>query len=70
MYKDIGGYDMKYDDFREMCRKTWSEKINHLCNDFTKNKNGGKYRVFNESKNTYFDYNCQTEAFQFFACSF
>ena len=31
MYKDIGGYDMKYDEFKGMCRKAWSEKFNYLC---------------------------------------
>ena len=38
MYKDIGGYCMKYDEFKEMCRKAWSEKLNYLCIDMTKNK--------------------------------
>ena len=27
----------------------------YLCFDTKKNKNEGKYRVFNESKNTYFE---------------
>ena len=30
MYYDIGAYDMKYDEFKEMVRKTWSEKINYV----------------------------------------
>ena len=38
-----------------MCRKTWSEKFNYLCFDMIK-KNEGKYRILNESKNTYNDY--------------
>ena len=42
MYYDIGAYDMKYDDFEEMCHKAWSEKFNHLCIDTTKNKIEGK----------------------------
>ena len=29
---------MKYDEFKEMCRKAWSEKLNCLCIDMTKNK--------------------------------
>ena len=49
MYYDIGAYDMKYDEFKEMCRVAWSEKFNYSCVDMTKNKNEGKYRVFNES---------------------
>ena len=26
MYYDIGAYDMKYDEFKEMCRKAWDER--------------------------------------------
>ena len=52
MYQDIGGYDMKCNGFKEICRKAWSEKINYLFIEMTKNKNYGKYRIFNESKNT------------------
>ena len=63
MCKDIGGYDMEYDEFREMCRKAWSEKFNYLCIDMTKKKNEGKYRILNENKNKYIDYICKTEAF-------
>ena len=52
MYRDIRGYGMKYDECKKMCRKAWSEQYNYLCIDLTKYKNDGKYRVFNESKNT------------------
>ena len=63
MYYDIGAYDMNYDEFKQMCHKAWDEKYNYLCIDMTKNKNEGKYRIFNESKNTCI---CETEAFQIF----
>ena len=63
MYYDIGAYDMKYDEFKEMCHKAWDEKYNYLCIDMTKNKNNGKYRIFNESKNTYIECICETEPF-------
>ena len=63
MYYDIGAYDMIYNEFKEMCHKAWDEKYNYLCIDITKNKNGGKYRIFNESKPTYIDCICETEAF-------
>ena len=53
MYKDIGGYDMRYDEFKELCRKAWSENYNYSCIDLTKNKNEEIYRIFNKSKNTY-----------------
>ena len=38
MYKDIWCYDMKTPEFKEMCRKAWSEKLNYLCIDLTKYK--------------------------------
>ena len=63
MYYDIGAYDMKYDEFKEMCHKAWDEKYNYLCIDITKNKNEGKYRIFNESKTTYIDCIPETEPF-------
>ena len=63
MYYDIGAYDMNYDEFKQMCHKAWDENFNYLCIDITKNKNDGKYRIFNESKNTYIECICETEAF-------
>ena len=38
MYYDNGAYDMKYDEFKEMCHKAWSERFNYFCIDMTKNK--------------------------------
>ena len=38
MYYDIAAYDMKYDEFKKMCHKAWSERYNYLCIDMTKNK--------------------------------
>ena len=63
MYYDIGAYDMKYDEFNEVCQKARSERFNYLCIDMAKNKNEGKYRIFNGSKNTYIECICETEAF-------
>ena len=63
MYYDIGAYDMNYDEFKLMCHKTWDEKYNYLCIDMTKNKNEGKYRIFNESKITYIDCIPESEPF-------
>ena len=63
MYHDIGAFDMIYDEFKEMCRVAWSEKFNYLCIDMTKNKNEGKYRIFNESKTIYIDCIPETEPF-------
>ena len=63
MYSDIGAYDMKYDEFKEMCHKAWSERFNYLCIDVTKNGDNGKYRIFNESKTTYIDCIPETNPF-------
>ena len=63
MYCDIGAYDLNYDEFKQMCHRAWAEKYNYLCIDVTKNKNDGKYRFSNESKTTYIECVCETEAF-------
>ena len=63
MYHDIGAFDMIYDEFKEMCRLAWSKKFNYLYIDMTKNKNEGKYRVYNESKNTYIECIPESEPF-------
>ena len=64
MYYDIGAYDMKNDEFKEMCHRAWSEKLNYLCIDMTKEKNDGKYRILNESKNKYFECFPEIELFK------
>ena len=64
MYKDIGGYDMKYDKFIEKCRKAWSEKNNNLCIDMVRKENEGKYRILNESKDNYFECIPESEPFE------
>ena len=63
MYYDIGAYDMNYDEFKLMCHKAWDEKYNYLCIDVTKNKNEGRYSIFNESKATYIECIPESEAF-------
>ena len=63
MYYDIGAFDMKYDEFKEMCHKAWDERFNYLCIDMTENKTDGKYRIFNESKTTYIDCIPETNPF-------
>ena len=55
MYYDIGAYDMNYDEFKLMCHEAWDEEYNYLCIDMTKNKNEGRYHIFNESKTIYID---------------
>ena len=63
VYRDSGGYDMKYDKIEEMCRESWNEKFNYLCIDLTKNENEGKYRIFNKTNNIYIECIPETEVF-------
>ena len=46
-----------------MCHKNWSEKFKYLCIQKSETKNDGKYRIFNESKNTHNECIPETEAF-------
>ena len=62
MYTDIGAYDMLYSEYKGMCRKALSKRVNYLFIHKTKSKNDGKYRIFIESKNTYSERKCETEA--------
>ena len=62
MYYDIEAYDMKYDEYEKTSHRAWRERFSYLCIDMTK-KNEGKYRIFSESKNTYFECIYETEPF-------
>ena len=53
---------MKYYEFKEICRKAWSEKFNCLGIDMTK-KNQCEQRIFKENKNTYIDCICEGQTF-------
>ena len=61
MYQDVGAFDMKYDEFKEICRVAWGEKFNNLCIDRTRKE--GKYRIFNASKTAYFECIPESEPF-------
>ena len=50
IYRDVAGYDMKYDEFKELCRKSWEEDYNYLCIDRSKKRDQGKYCICNENK--------------------
>ena len=51
--RDIGGYDMSFGEFKELCRKSSKEDYNYLCIDRSKKKDQGRYWICKESKNTY-----------------
>ena len=57
-------------EFTETCREPWTEQFYYLYIDMTTDRKEGKYRIFNESKNTYFENLCKSEAFYFFKCCF
>ena len=51
IYRDVAGYDMSYDEFKELCRKSWEEVYIYLCVDKSKKRERGRYCICNESKN-------------------
>ena len=50
IYRDVAGYDMNYDEFKDLCRKSWEEDYNYLYIDRSKKRDQGKYCICNESK--------------------
>ena len=63
IYRDVAGYDMTYDEFKELCRKSWDEVYNYLCFDRSKKRDQGRYCICNESKRTYIEATPQTKPF-------
>ena len=62
-YRDVGGFAMSYDEFKEICRKSWEEDFNYLSFDRSKKKDQGRYCICNESKNTYIKCTPETKPF-------
>ena len=54
---------MSYDDFKELCRKSWEEEYNYLCIDRSKERDQGRSCICNESKKTYIESKPQSKAF-------
>ena len=63
IYRDVAGYDMNCDEFKEFCRKSWEEDYNYLYIDRSKERDQGKYCICNESKKTYLEATPQTKPF-------
>ena len=42
IYTDIAGFDMSYDDFKELCREAWRERNNYLLINRLEGENGKK----------------------------
>ena len=51
-YRDVAGYDMNFDEFKDLCRKSWEEDYNYLYIDRSEKRDQGKYCICNESKKT------------------
>ena len=62
-YRDVAGYDMNYDEFKDLCRKSWEEDYNYLYIDRSKKRDQGRYCICNESKKTYIEATPQTKPF-------
>ena len=63
IYRDVAGYDMNYDEFKDLCRKSWDEDYNYLFIDRSKKRDQGRYCICNESKKTYIEARPQTKLF-------
>ena len=70
LLKDIGninrvvdGYDVSYDELKELRRRAWEEDYNYLSIDRSKKRDQGRYCIFNENKNTYSECTSQTKDF-------
>ena len=61
IWRDVAGYDMNYDEFKELCRKSREEDYNYLYIDKSKKRDQGKYCICIESKNTYLEATPQTK---------
>ena len=47
---------MNYDEFKELCRKSWEEYYNYHYIDRSKKRDQGKYCICNESKKMYIEH--------------
>ena len=63
IYRDVAGYDMNYDEFKELCRKSWEEDYNYLSIDRSKKRDQRKNCICNESKHTYIECIPETKPF-------
>ena len=63
IYRDVAGYDMNYDEFKDLCRKSWEDDYNYLSIDRSKKRDQVKFCICNESKNTFLEATPQTKPF-------
>ena len=63
IYRDVAGYDMNYDEFKDLCRKSWDEDYNYICIDRSKKRDQGRYCICNESKKNIYRSNTSDKTF-------
>ena len=63
IHRDVGGYDMSYNELKELCRNFLEDDFNCLFIDRSKKRNQGRQCLCNESKNTYIEFTPETKAF-------
>ena len=54
---------MKYDEFQDLCRKSWEEDYNNLCIERSTKRDQGRYCTSNESKKNVYRSNTSDEGF-------
>ena len=54
---------MSYDEFKDLCRKSWEEEHNYLGFNKSRKRDQGRCCACNESKNTYTDCTFETKTF-------
>ena len=63
IYRDIAGFDMSYEELKELCREAWRERYNYLLINRLEDKNGSRYKICNESNLEFKVFNPQTDPF-------
>ena len=63
IYRNVGGYDMSYDEFKQLWRETLKKQNKYLRFDRSKMRDQVRYCIWNESKNTYIESTPETKAF-------
>ena len=62
LYNDIAGFDMSYEEFKNLCREVWKNEFNYLKIERHKNRQE-RYSIWNESNPQYKVFKPATEPF-------
>ena len=63
IYRDFAGYDMSYDEFKQLCRKAWEDDYIYRCVDRSKKRHHGRYCTYKKNKKTYLECTPETKPF-------